>query len=136
MATLLTMAASHAEEMFPFVIPGLETPAKDSIVDVSWLNDAPAGKDGFLTVRDGHFVDGRGQRVKFLATNFTFGSCFPDHDTADKLAARRFPGLGHLSPEMADRMQKDLCFDHTPARRELGFRPRLFELDELAVTAR
>lgn len=87
-ATLLTMAVSHAEEMFPFVIPGLETPAKDSIVDVSWLNDAPAGKDGFLTVRDGHFVDGKGRRVKFLATNFTFGSCFPDHDAADKLAAR------------------------------------------------
>jgi hypothetical protein len=33
-------------------------------------------------------VDGRGRRVRFLASNFTFGSCFPDHDTADKLAAR------------------------------------------------
>ncbi|MBL9178293.1 MAG: beta-galactosidase [Verrucomicrobiaceae bacterium] len=87
-ATLLTMVASHAEEMFPFVIPGLETPAKDSIVDVSWLNEMPAGKHGPVTVRDGQFVDGAGKRVKFLATNFTFGSCFPDHDTADRLAAR------------------------------------------------
>ena len=51
-------------------------------------------------------------------------------------AARLLPGLGHLSPEMADRMQKDLCFDHTPARRELGFRPRAFALDELAVMPR
>ena len=40
-----------------------------------------------MRVQNGHFVDGRGKRVRFLASNFTFGSCFPDHDTADKLAA-------------------------------------------------
>lgn len=77
-----------AEEMFPFVIPGLAVPPAGSIVDVSWLNDQPAGGHGFVRVRDGHFVDGRGKRLRFLATNFTFGSCFPDHATADKLAAR------------------------------------------------
>ena len=74
--------------MFPFVIPGLATPPTGSVVDVSWLNDPPAGGHGFVRVRDGHFVDGRGQRVRFLASNFTFGSCFPDHDLGDKLAAR------------------------------------------------
>jgi len=88
LAAILACSSTHAEEMFPFVIPGLDAPPKDSIVDVSWLNDAPAGKDGFLTVRYGHFVDGKGGRVKFLATNFTFGSCFPDHAAADRLAAR------------------------------------------------
>lgn len=41
-----------------------------------------------MRARDGHFVDGRGKRLRFLASNVTFGSCFPDHDTADKLAAR------------------------------------------------
>ena len=30
----------------------------------------------------------RGGRLRFLASNFTFGSCFPDHATADKLALR------------------------------------------------
>lgn len=74
--------------MFPFVIPGLATPPAGSVVDVSWLNDPPAGRHGFVRVREGGFVDGRGQRIRFLASNFTFGSCFPDHDTADKLAAR------------------------------------------------
>lgn len=90
LATALSLAATatHAEEMFPFVIPGLAAPAKGSVVDMSWLNEAPAGKHGFLSVRDAHFVDARGERVKFLATNFTFGSCFPDHEIADKLAPR------------------------------------------------
>src|SRR5512137_1636798 len=75
-------------DMFPFVIPGLATPPSNSVVDVSWLNDRPAGAQGFVRAREGHFVDGRGKRLRFLASNFTFGSCFPDHDTADKLAAR------------------------------------------------
>lgn len=74
--------------MFDFVIPGLTTPAPGSIVDVSWLNEKPAGGSGGVRIRDGHFVDGKGKRLKFLASNFTFGSCFPDHATADKLAVR------------------------------------------------
>ena len=76
------------QDMFPFVIPGLATPPAGSILDMTGLNDRPAGGQGFVRVRDGHFVDGRGQRVRFLASNFTFGSCFPDHATADNLEAR------------------------------------------------
>ena len=76
------------EGLFPFVIPGLTAPPAGSILDVSWLNDRPAGGQGFVRVGDGHFVDGHGKRLRFLASNFTFGSCFPDHATADKLAAR------------------------------------------------
>ena len=82
-------AQSLAEQnMFPFVIPGLASPAPGSITDLSWLNERPAGGHGFVRIQEGHFVDGRGQRLRFLASNFTFGSCYPDHDTADKLAAR------------------------------------------------
>lgn len=73
---------------FPFVIPGLELPSSGSPVDLSWLNSSPAGKGGFVRVKDGHFVDGDGNRLRLLATNFTFGSAFPDHELADKLAAR------------------------------------------------
>ncbi|HZR17453.1 MAG TPA: beta-galactosidase [Verrucomicrobiae bacterium] len=76
------------EEMFPFVIPELAAPPAGSAVDVAWLNDRPAGGHGFVRARGGHFVDGTGKRVRFLASNFTFGSCFPDHDTADHLATR------------------------------------------------
>jgi len=77
-----------SDDLFPFVIPGLATPSSGSVVDVSWLNDKPAGAQGFVRVKDGHFVDGAGKRLRFLASNFTFGSCFPEHDTADQLAAR------------------------------------------------
>jgi hypothetical protein len=84
----LMAQAPSTEGMFPFVIPGLAVPPAGSLVDVSWLNDRPAGEHGFVRVRAGHFVDGSGKRLRFLASNFTFGSCFPDHDTADKLAAR------------------------------------------------
>ncbi len=77
-----------AAEMFPFVIPGLAASAPGSVVDLSWLNEEPAGAQGFVRIRDGQFVDAKGKRLRFLASNVTFGSCFPDHDTADKLAVR------------------------------------------------
>lgn len=82
------LAAPAEEDAFPFVIPGLAAPPAGAVVDVSWLNDRPAGRHGPVRVRDGRFVDGRGQRLRFLASNVTFGSCFPDHATADRLAAR------------------------------------------------
>ena len=84
----LPAQAPTAEDLFPFVIPGLAAPPAGSIVDVSWLNEKPAGGHGFVRARDGHFVDGSGRQLRFLASNFTFGSCFPDHETADRLAAR------------------------------------------------
>jgi nucleoside-diphosphate-sugar epimerase len=40
--------------------------------------------------------------------------------------ASRFPGLGHLTREMADRMNEDLVFDPAPARRDFGYDPRPF----------
>lgn len=87
LAVFLSITVSlPADEMFPFIMPGLEP--VQGVADVSWLNDTPAGKNGFLRPRAGHFVDGHGKRVKFLATNFTFASAFPSHDEAEKLATR------------------------------------------------
>lgn len=40
--------------------------------------------------------------------------------------ASRLPGLGHLSPDVADRMGEDLVFDVTEARRDFGYDPRAF----------
>src|SRR5690242_21643401 len=86
--TSMMVQTASAQEMFPFVIPGLSSPALDSAVNVSWLNERPAGGHGFVRPLGGHFIDGSGKRIKFLASNFTFGSCFPEHDMADKLAIR------------------------------------------------
>jgi nucleoside-diphosphate-sugar epimerase len=41
--------------------------------------------------------------------------------------AGRVPGLGHLTPEMADRMSEDLTFDGSAARVDFGYAPRSFD---------
>ena len=45
-------------------------------------------------------------------------------------ALRRLPRYRHWSAAMAQRMSEDLVFDHAPARRDLGFTPRVFALPE------
>lgn len=40
--------------------------------------------------------------------------------------ASRLPGLDELTPEMVDRTAHDLVFDNSPARRDFGFAPRPF----------
>ena len=42
-----------------------------SPVDVSFLLDAPAGKHGFLKVKDGHLATGDGQRIRLWGVNIT-----------------------------------------------------------------
>jgi len=71
---------------FEFVIPDLDTTA--TVVDMSFLNSEPAGSSGHIALKDGHFIDGKGARIRFFGDNLTFGSCFPDHETATALAAR------------------------------------------------
>ncbi|HNR40666.1 MAG TPA: hypothetical protein PKL65_00410 [Bacteroidales bacterium] len=71
---------------FDFVIPDTDSLSND--IDMSFLNESVAGASGFVTVKDGHFIDGKGERIRFFGTNLTFGSCFPDRETAVKIAAR------------------------------------------------
>ncbi len=42
-----------------------------SQADVSFLLDAPAGRDGFIRVRDGHLVQPNGQRLRIWGVNLT-----------------------------------------------------------------
>lgn len=118
-------AAKAQEARFPFVMSGNES--NQGIADVSWLNEKPAGKHGFVTVKDGHFVDGTGKRIRFLATNFTFGSAFPSHEEAEALAVRLASmGINCIRFHHMDK--------HTaPAGIWLGGRPKLdtFDPDQL-----
>ncbi len=57
-------------------------------MDFSHLLDAPAGKHGFVTVKNGHFYFEDGTRVRFIGFNLPCRSNTPDHETADKMAAR------------------------------------------------
>ncbi|MCK4373916.1 MAG: hypothetical protein KAX19_01265, partial [Candidatus Brocadiae bacterium] len=66
----------------------LDDPTLEEI-DLSFLLDPPAGKHGFLTVRDdGHFYFEDGTRARFFGTNVGGPDCAPDKKTAEMLAAR------------------------------------------------
>lgn len=71
---------------FDFAISDLDTARND--IDLSFLNEKVAGESGHVRVKDGHFVDGKGNKIRFFGTNLTFSSCFPDKNTAVKIAAR------------------------------------------------
>ena len=49
----LVAQVTATEEMFPFVIPELAAPPAGSAVDVTWLNDRPAGGHGLPTTPTG-----------------------------------------------------------------------------------
>ncbi len=72
--------------MIPFDIPSIG--AWQSDIDLSWLNEKPAGKHGFIRVADGHFVDGVGKRIRFMGGGLIRAACFPDHAHAELLAPR------------------------------------------------
>lgn len=44
--------------------------------------------------------------------------------------ASRLPGLGHVTPDMADRMDADLVFDGSDARRDFGYDPGPFRFPD------
>ncbi len=114
---------------FPFVIPWDDS--APSLVDVSFLNRAPAGAHGYIQVRGSHFVEsGTGRRIRFLGVNFAeVGAPFPTHRDAEKIAAHlakygvnlvRFLGIDDIWDSKGtiwDTRYKDHRFD--PVRLEL-----------------
>ena len=81
--------AADGQARFPFVISyGGETNA----TSVAHLLDAPAGKHGFVRAEGCEFVTDAGP-IRFNGTNLTGPANFPEHDVADRLAAR-FARLG------------------------------------------
>jgi len=82
------LAVRAAAEPVPagwFAWPVVE-PAAGTAPDVSWLNNAPAGSRGRVAVKDGHFVTGDDQRIRFWGTNITAEDCFRDAAAADAFA--------------------------------------------------
>jgi enterochelin esterase-like enzyme len=72
---------------YPFTFP-LDDTNLDSIDLTSFL-DAPAGKHGFLAVRDdGHFYFQDGTRARFFGTNVAGATAIPTSEQAPILAAR------------------------------------------------
>lgn len=70
---------------FPFPISVMES--SKTAIDLSFLNDKPAGASGFLKAEGEHIVDGTGRQVRLFGTNFCGGACFPEAADAEKVAA-------------------------------------------------
>ena len=63
----------------------------DSLASVAFLNQGKA--DSRISVKGAHYVDERGQRVRFFGSNVCFASAFPSKDVAP-LVAKRMQQLG------------------------------------------
>ncbi|MFA4906557.1 MAG: hypothetical protein WC645_08655, partial [Candidatus Margulisiibacteriota bacterium] len=88
-------------------------------LDVSHLLDAPAGKYGFMQVKDGHFYFEGGRRARFWGLNVSGPAAFPTHENADRFAARlakygcNIIRLHHLDAYWADTNIFDPAYDDT-----------------------
>ncbi|MEO6908032.1 MAG: cellulase family glycosylhydrolase, partial [Abditibacteriaceae bacterium] len=71
---------------FPFVLPPFD--AAPTVTDVSWLNQAPAGRNGFTRTNGEHFIDGDGKPIRFWGVNISFAGAFPNKKDAPQIAAR------------------------------------------------
>ncbi len=60
----------------------------EGALDFSWLLDAPAGKHGFVGVKEGHLFFEDGSRAKFYGFNFPARAAMPDQESAKRLAKR------------------------------------------------
>jgi hypothetical protein len=82
--TGLAQGVVAAAERTPF--PWDWSRAHESVLDLSRFLDAPAGRDGHVRVRDGHFVKPDGSRLRLWGVNITSSSSFPPKDQAPRIA--------------------------------------------------
>ena len=75
--------STDTSDWFAYTLPWDSCP-----VDVSFLNDQPAGTHGLLTIKDGQFVFTDGTPARFWGTCFSAGENFPTHEQSEKIAQR------------------------------------------------
>jgi hypothetical protein len=87
LALVLSSGGVRAEE--PALVP-FPTAWEDPVggpADVSFLLRAPAGRDGFVTVRDGHLAEADGSRLRIWGVNLSAAAGLPRKEDAPRLAA-------------------------------------------------
>ncbi len=82
--SFVSVAECGDTEFKPF--PMAWTDNSDCLIDLSFLLDAPAGKDGFITIRNGHLTKPDGSRFRIWGVNVTAAACFPSKDDAPAVA--------------------------------------------------
>lgn len=70
---------------FPFTISTQDS--SPSAIDLSGLNEKPAGASGLLRAQGEDLVDGKGRVVRLFGTNFCGTACFPPEELAPQIAA-------------------------------------------------
>lgn len=86
LATFAMSAAAEAQvAMQPYVMDWRDN--ADPLVDLTSFLDAPAGRDGPITIRGGHLVAPAGRRFRIWGVNVTGGTCFPAKEDAPLVAA-------------------------------------------------
>ena len=78
------VTSGEAVQMKPFAIDWRDN--ADSLVDLFFLLDAPAGKNGFIRISDGHLAKPNGERFRIWGVNVTAASCFPTKESAPVVA--------------------------------------------------
>jgi len=84
--SLLLVGTTLAQtiEMQPFTMDWREN--EDSLVNLAFLLDAPAGKGGFIGISNGHLAKPNGERFRIWGVNVTAASCFPSKEDAPVVA--------------------------------------------------
>lgn len=77
-------ACITAQTMVSFPVDWEKLPS--GAVNLSYLLDRPAGRNGFITIRDGHFVQPGGERFRIWGVNLTGGACYPEKEDATRVA--------------------------------------------------
>jgi len=85
---LLLLVSNTTSAMQPFTIDWRDN--ENALVDLSFLLDGPAGKDGFIRAENGHLVKPDGERFRIWGINVTASACFPSKKNAPVVA-------GHLA---------------------------------------
>ncbi|HEY3319510.1 MAG TPA: hypothetical protein VGP72_03430 [Planctomycetota bacterium] len=80
------VATAAENEFVPFPVDWTAEAA--SPADLSFLLDAPAGKDGPVRIANGHFVKGDGKRLRLWGVNATQSAGLPAKASAPLLAKR------------------------------------------------
>ncbi len=119
---------------FPFHIPPTGTRPGTAPHDLALTpqNATPAQANEQITIRDDQFIlKNTGEPIHFWGTNLCFSGCFPEHETADRIAQRmatlginivrfhhfdqrRFPGgIWHRDSPGESRRENEDNFAHT-----------------------